>query len=349
MAAASQPGTGLAEGWAPVPKLSGRLQVADIGLVINANDPYSVQVGEHYVQRRGLLPWQVLRVTLPVQPALTATTFENLKRQIDEHFGDRVQALALAWRQPYAVQCAALTGALAMGFDAGFCTRTCDASRENPYANSASSRPFTDHGMRLSMQLAAADEAAAMALIDRGVASDGSLAGREVASTQARFVMTNDRARNVRAALYPPQGWLWRHNIEVLSAPSDRLPPALRVVLLQTGAAQVQPALPVPFVSGALADHLTSFGGRLDGKHSQGTVLEWISAGATASHGSVSEPCNHLQKFPHPQWLLQHYAQGATAIEAYWKSVRWPLQSLFVGEPLAAPFARGEGPGRKAP
>jgi uncharacterized protein (TIGR03790 family) len=332
-----------------VPTRTGRLQVVDIGLVINVDDPYSVRVGEHYIQRRGLQPWQVLRVTLPLQPALSAAAFEDFKRQIDEHFGHRVQALALAWRQPYAVQCAALTGALAMGFDAGFCTRTCDASGESAYANSASARPWTDHGMRLSMLLAAVDEASAIALIDRGVASDGSLAGRGIASTQARFVMTGDRARNVRAALYPPQGWLWRQNIEVLSAPNDRMPPALRVLLLQTGATQVQPALPVPFVPGALADHLTSFGGRLDGKHGQGTVLEWISAGATASHGSVSEPCNHLQKFPHPQWLLQHYAQGTTAIEAYWKSVRWPLQSLFVGEPLAAPFAPGAGPALAAP
>ena len=59
-----------------------------------------------------------------------------------------------------------------------------------------------------------------------------------------------------------------------------------------------------------------------------------------------------LQKFPHPQLLLWHYLQGETAIEAYWKSVRWPDQSLFVGEPLAAPFApllarAGPAPGAK--
>jgi hypothetical protein len=35
--------------------------------------------------------------------------------------------------------------------------------------------------------------------------------------------------------------------------------------------------------------------------------------GATASYGTVSEPCSHPQKFPHPQVLLLHYAQGATA------------------------------------
>ena len=68
-------------------------------------------------------------------------------------------------------------------------------------------------------------------------------------------------------------------------------------------------------------------------------ILDWIDAGATASYGTVSEPCNHVQKFPHPQMLIQAYAQGVSALEAYWHSVAWPAQGVFVGEPLAAPFA----------
>ena len=68
------------------------------------------------------------------------------------------------------------------------------------------------------------------------------------------------------------------------------------------------------------------------------SVLDWLESGATASYGTVSEPCNHLQKFPHPQVLLLNYVQGATALEAYWRSVAWPTLGVFVGEPLAAPF-----------
>jgi hypothetical protein len=34
-----------------------------------------------------------------------------------------------------------------------------------------------------------------------------------------------------------------------------------------------------------------------------------------------------------------YYALGSSAIEAYWKSVAWPGEGLFVGEPLAQPFA----------
>ena len=107
----------------------------------------------------------------------------------------------------------------------------------------------------------------------------------------------------------------------------------------KTGTARVGLEPAPEWVPGGLGDPLTSYGGDLQGGHGQSTVLDWIASGATASHGAVSEPCNHPQKFPHPQVLLLHYLQGSTAIEAYWKSVAWPQQSLFVGEPLSAPFS----------
>lgn len=107
----------------------------------------------------------------------------------------------------------------------------------------------------------------------------------------------------------------------------------------QTGLARVGKLETLRFLPGALADHLTSYGGDLLGS-GQMSSLRWLEAGATASYGTVSEPCNHWQKFPHPQILLQHYLSGATAIEAYWRSVAWPAQGLFIGEPLARPYPR---------
>ncbi|MCB0066493.1 MAG: TIGR03790 family protein, partial [Caldilineaceae bacterium] len=94
------------------------------------------------------------------------------------------------------------------------------------------------------------------------------------------------------------------------------------------------------WVPGGVGDHLTSVGGVLDGSGSQMSATAWIASGATASYGTVSEPCAHPQKFPHSQVLLLQYAQGSSVIEAYWKSVAWPQQGVFIGEPLAAPFAR---------
>jgi hypothetical protein len=91
------------------------------------------------------------------------------------------------------------------------------------------------------------------------------------------------------------------------------------------------------FLPGAAADHLTSFAGQLTDSP-QMSALRWLAAGATASYGTVTEPCAHAQKFPHPGVFLQHYLDGDTLIEAYWKSVAWPGEGVFIGEPLARPF-----------
>ena len=325
--------------WIAATRISSRLQAADIGLVINTADPYSVQVGEYYAQRRKLAPEQVLRLQLPLKPALDAAEFEALRVAIGQHFGAATQALALAWTAPYAVDCSSITGALAMGLDTEFCKQTCGASRPSPYFNAATARPYDDFGWRPSMLLAARTVAQAQALIDRGVAADSSLARGGRLPVSVMLLSTDDAPRRVRMALYPPAGPLRGAGVDVRLRPAAELAQAKRVLMVTTGSVQAPTEAPIDWVPGGLGDHLTSFGGALAPGHGQGTALDWIASGATASHGTVTEPCNHLQKFPHPQVLLLHYLQGSTALEAYWKSVAWPQQAVFVGEPLAAPFA----------
>ncbi|MBC7482532.1 MAG: TIGR03790 family protein [Rhizobacter sp.] len=326
--------------WVRVPRVSGRVTAQDIGLVINMTDPYSVEVGEYYARARKLAPQQVLRMRLPVRATLTPDEFKGLADEVTRRFGAPVQALALAWVTPYAVNCNSITGALALGYDAGLCAHTCSPSRPSPYFNAPTARPFSDLKMRPSMLLAARDASVAKAMIDRGVASDRSLGLRGAPSVNAWFVTTADRARSVRSALFPPAGPLPRAGIDVHLESSQAIEHVNRVFLYETGLPRVDKLSTLGWVAGALADHLTSFGGQLTGDSGQMSSLEWISAGATASYGTVSEPCAHVQKFPHPQVLLQHYLQGSSAIEAYWKSVAWPQQGVFIGEPLAAPFAR---------
>lgn len=319
----------------------GRLTAADLGLLINTSDPYSVTVGEAYVQRRGILAANVLRVSLPLRASLSQAEFETLNAQVLSHFGPTVQALALAWTQPYAVECNSITAALAMGFQPELCKQTCAPSRPSPYFNHVGSRPFTELGIRPAMMLAARNVDSALALIERGIAADHSLPSF-LLPANAWFVATPDAARNVRAALFPPPGVLRPWHVDVRREASTALPTTLpRTLIYQTGLARVEHLDRVDWLPGALADHLTSFGGQLERPPGVGqmTALEWLEAGATASYGTVSEPCNHLQKFPHPQVLLASYLKGATAIEAYWRSVAWPGQGVFVGEPLAAPFA----------
>lgn len=326
--------------WITVPRVWGRITSEELGVVINVDDPYSVEVGEHYIRARKIPPAQVLRLRLPVRPTLDREEFQAFRRQVDGFFGVRTQGLALAWRQPHAVECHSITGALALGFDPAFCEKTCSPSKPSRYFGSASTHPMRDLGVRLSMLLAAPDVAQAKALINRGVASDGTLSQRGPQPANVHFVTTSDPLRSVRRQLFPPAGPVPAFGIDVHLDQTEALRNADRVLMYLTGRVQVDGLETVNFLPGALADHLTSFGGVMDKPNSQMTVMSWIQAGATASHGTVSEPCAHLQKFPHPQLLLLFYAHGASAMEAYWKSVAWPRQSLFVGEPLAAPFAR---------
>jgi uncharacterized protein (TIGR03790 family) len=88
-------------------------------------------------------------------------------------------------------------------------------------------------------------------------------------------------------------------------------------------------ASPSAPVTASAATPPRPFGGDLldSASHTdQMSSLRWLEAGATASYGTVSEPCNYWQKFPNPSVLFKNYVQGNSAIEAYWKSVAWPAQ-----------------------
>jgi uncharacterized protein (TIGR03790 family) len=333
--------------WISVARTESHITARELGLVINTADPYSVEVGAFYAATRKLPEAQILRIALPVKAQLNDEELQTLAHAIDARFGASVQALALAWTTPYAVGCHSITAALTLGVDAGLCAHTCSAPRQpSRYFNTATARPFTDLKLRPSMLLAAPSVDAGKALIRRGLQADSSLGLRGGLPAHAHFVDTSDRLRSARTPLFPPAGALPRFGIEVHLDAADALAAPRRVLMYQTGLARVAGLDKVEWVPGALADHLTSFGGVLDaqganaGQGAQMSALAWIGSGATASYGTVSEPCSHPQKFPHPQVLLLHYLQGASAIEAYWKSVAWPQQGVFIGDPLAAPFAR---------
>lgn len=329
-------------GWVRMPKLYGRITAQELGLVINTADPYSVAVGEYYARRRGIPAGQIVRVQLPLRASLTREEFQALDRTLRAELPEQVNGLALAWVQPYAVDCNALTSALAMGLQPDLCSHSCAPTRVSPYMSYYGARPWMVVGLRPAMQLAARSVAGAMAMIERGIASDHTLAGSAPPPAQVYLAATPDVHRNVRERLFPPAGPVpGVPALEVQRVRSDALPPLRRTLVYQTGLARVPAPLGGEWLPGALADHLTSYGGQLERPVGDGqmNVLDWLDAGATASYGTVSEPCNHVQKFPHPQVLVQAYAQGVSALEAYWRSVAWPAQGVFVGEPLAAPFA----------
>jgi uncharacterized protein (TIGR03790 family) len=309
------------------------LQASQLAIVINDDDPNSVKVGEYYRKRRNIPAENVVHVRIPGKPQrISPAQFRLLKKEIDAQLGPEVQAVLMVWTAPYAVECNSITGAYTLGFDSSQCAKTCASGSPSPYFNSSTRRPFVQHGMRLSMLLPTESVEEAKALIDRGVA-----AGFRTVPATAYYLVTSEKARNSRASFFPPSGRIAAKKLATKTMQADVLEGVRDVMIYQTGMAQVTKLDTLGFLPGALADHLTSLGGDLLGS-GQMSSLRWLEAGATASFGTVSEPCNHWQKFPNPSVLLRHYVQGNTAIEAYWKSVAWPTQGLFIGEPLAAPY-----------
>jgi uncharacterized protein (TIGR03790 family) len=267
-------GPSQASRWVQVPRLAGRLTARDIGVVINTADPYSVEVGEYYLRSRGLTPSQVLRVNLPVRGVLNTDEFNGLADAIAARFGASIQALALAWVAPYAVNCNSITGALALGYDGSLCAHTCASSKASPYFNASTLQPFSDLKLRPSMLLAAGSVAGAKAMIDRGVAADRSLGLRGGLPVNAYFVKTTDKARSTRSALFPPAGTLRRVSVEVHVESTQTIENVTRLLIYQTGLTHVDKLDTLKWVPGALADHLTSFGGQLLGGSGQMSILE---------------------------------------------------------------------------
>jgi hypothetical protein len=52
----------------------------------------------------------------------------------------------------------------------------------------------------------------------------------------------------------------------------------------------------------------------------------------------VVEPGAPTLKMSDVSVLIPRYLEGETVIEAYWKSVKYPGEGLFAGEPLARPW-----------
>jgi uncharacterized protein (TIGR03790 family) len=227
-----------------------------------------------------------------------------------------------------------ITSAFAFGFDTRYCANGCVATQVSPYFNSATSQPFEDLHMRPTMAIAASDFQHAKSLIDRGVESD-----RTAPSGTAYLVETNDIARNVRALEYRQAATVTKGRMKVEVLHNTGVQDRSDVMFYFIGAMRVAGLDSNRFLPGAIADHLTSFGGMLTDS-SQMSSLRWLEAGASGSYGSVVEPCNLLTKFPHVAALMYRYVGGDTLIEAYWGSVLMPGQGLFIGEPLAAPFRK---------
>jgi uncharacterized protein (TIGR03790 family) len=312
-----------------------RFGPAQLGVIVNDDDPESKKIADYYMEQRGIPAINLVHVRFkPGEHTMRPEDFRKLKAEVDAAAPESVQAWALTWTAPYRVGCMSITTAFAAGFNDAFCTEDCKLTRQSPYFDSNSRRPWKDFGWRPAIMLAGESFEDIKTLVDRGITSD-----HTNPEGSAYLVSTNDRARNVRARFYP--GILFmqsdRFRLKVVRRRST-LKYRDDVMFYFTGLKKVRDLATNQFLPGAIADHLTSSGGELTGS-SQMSSLRWLQAGAAGSYGAVVEPCAFVQKFPRPDIVINRYLNGETLIESYWKSVQMPGQGVFIGEPLATPFS----------
>lgn len=324
---------------------SNGLQPAQLAIIVAEGDAVSEAMGLAYQAARGVPAANLIRVPVNTGNAvISAEAFATLRASVEARLPPGVQATLLAWSAPSRVRGAScsmgITSAMAFGYQPAYCSNTCAQTTESPLYDSESLRPHEELGLRPSMLLARSSLASAQNLIDRGLAADAS----RPAGT-GYLLRTSDQLRSVRyqdfAAL--PAQWAGGLALNYIDNSEGQASDALRdvdqVLFYFTGLPRVPNLDSVGFRPGALADTLTSASGILPDGNGQMPVTAWLDAGVSASYGTVEEPCNFTQKFSRASVLIDHYWRGATAVEAYWKAVRWPGQGLFVGDPLARPFA----------
>jgi len=216
-------------------------------------------------------------------------TQDAARRDAAVTFPRMCKSLLLVWSRPYAVECMSVTSAFAAGYQPGFCEPGCGKTLSSPLYDTLGWCRRHDRVVP-AMLLPSDDEVLAKAVIDRGMRADG---------TRPRHRLPRC-ARRIPPAMYAPVA---------SRRPRRFFPAAACRGYLDSGAAAVarRPGLfhrrstgqelsKLTFLPGAAADHLTSYGGRLDGIK-QMSAQEWLRQGATASYGSVSEPCAHPGKF----------------------------------------------------
>lgn len=322
-----------------------KLTAKNVGVVYNVDDPKSVEVAKYYIKARNIPEQNLIKVKLPVEGkgTINGKSFNTLKQSIDNQLNPNMQVLLLVWTTPYAVECGSITSALTFG---KLYNKSCSCDikkskdfKRNPYFNSRSLSPLKDHNMRLTMLLPTESVKLAKAVIDRGILSEFSLT-----PATGYFVKTESIANSKPRERFFPKDFssINVKKLKLRAPKTNYIKHKKDIMFYFTGHSTLRFLDTLTFLPGAVADHLTSFGGILDNAKTQVSnqmvATAWLEAGATGSYGSVTEPCNYWQKFPNPQVLLSHYLAGETLVESYWKSVKWPTQGLFIGEPLAAPY-----------
>lgn len=322
-------------------------------VVVNSASAESRALGEYYIEKHGMFPRQLCSIRVDSSsPSISLIEFErDIRKPIIDHIArqkleGQIHFIVLCFNNPSRVENDnGITSVLYYGYkakasNAPVCSIASNSVNQYYGAEVAytSTAGWNKTNVPIPFLLTAADLDTAKRVVDRAVASTS-------VHPEGTFVLaeSGDSARNVRQRAYPnvARNFLVFGKSNRLDVNTDSTSVPVRPVLgYMTGVAYLSSNLSrIVFAPGAIADHLTAFAGQIPNPGlSQSTVWDWMRLGATASYGTVTEPCAFREKFPDPM-IAFWYARGFTAGEALAMSVRNPYQGIWVGDPLVAPFS----------
>ncbi|MBN1269173.1 MAG: TIGR03790 family protein [Kiritimatiellae bacterium] len=323
-------------------------------IVVNDQSIESLEIGQYYREQRGIPERNMCHIS--VDPALYDMTWSNFQTNVFNKIYQHISDHQLTNQIDYIVLCRGIasrvgdnegaTAVLFYGFK--------NAPKINPPslpcsmpANTTNHYYKAERAFRhgdaygntnyyLSSLLTARTLALGRTSVIHGVSSDGT-------SPAGTFYLieSRDPARNVRYKLFDNFDF---HARFVPDFPAYSIMITYEIIGKTDVLGHIQGRYLLPdfatntYLPGAMGDLFTSFGGKLPDGAGHDTVWDWMEWGASASYGTVAEPCAYLEKFPDPMvdfW----YARGFNMAESYWMSVHNPYQGIFAGDPLAAPFA----------
>jgi hypothetical protein len=109
-------------------------------------------------------------------------------------------------------------------------------------------------------------------------------------------------------------------------------------------------------LDGAVGDYVTSTSGNLPTGLGQTPITYMIDNGFVGTMGTVVEPWQGspgagassgglVEQFTDITRFVPLYQQGHSLIDAYWRSLKWPVRALVVCDPLCAPYGNDSGTG----
>lgn len=330
----------------PKPTVPDPIRTTQIAVVINSDDPLSEEIGTYYAsQRKGS---RIVRVRLGNSDQQTNLTTVNTARTAINALPDSIKVLALCFTKPTRV---------------GAAGNMASASTKHASINYALTHSFTTTSNMLSTWSASARIAGLVqsrAQVDSAtVAHRNGKKGTNYAvscwdapsSGNPRGGAVAAHTKNIRDGVTKipvPLNWTDARPLANTNWGANFIQNTPDMIGYWTGIGNPVTGITTnKILRGAIADNVTSYGGRIGEHGGQESILTFTNAGFLMVTGTVVEPYQSatgnspgslVEQFMNSSVALPLWLGGKSAAEVYRASVRCPVRNLGVFDPWVAPY-----------